>query len=319
MEAKVKEKGMRGHRRRIGVLGAAVRGGRVVPAVMAAVLFAAMASACGGSAEGGAGSGDGEGRPEASVKPPSDLVQPGTLTLGTDFNYPPLEYIEGTEQKGFDVELMDKVAASMGLENDMLDTRFNSLIPGLNAGRFDAVVSALYVTEERAEQIDFVPYSKTGQAFVVKNDSGFRPQEPRDLCGRTVAVLQGAVVEGLANGEIKAMCEEAGETLEVSSLPTDTEAANEVTSGRADVLFTDRAVAAFRTKQNPEAGLEVSSQEILYPVAVGIGVRKGDADTRRALEEAVGALEESGELDRMLERYALEPIDDKTLESSLRS
>lgn len=310
---------MSNHRKFVGFSESAQHRRPVALGVLAAVLCAAVMSACGGSGGVEGGSGDAAAQVEASVQPPSDLVQPGTLTFGTDFNYPPLEYIEGTQQKGFDVELMEKVAASMGLKKNMLDTRFNSLIPGLEAGRFDAIVSALYITGERARQIDFVPYFKTGQAFVVREGSDFRPQQPEDLCGRTVAVLQGAVVEELANGEIKAACEQAGEPIKVSSLPTDTEASNEVASGRADVLFTDRAVAAFRVKQNPEAGLEVSSSEILFPVAVGIGVPKGDEDTKRAFEEAISHLDDSGELDELLEKYALERIDDETLKDSLNS
>lgn len=249
----------------------------------------------------------------ASVEPPTTLRTPGTLTLGTDFTYPPLEYIDGNKQAGFDVELANVLAGSMHLKVKMVDTRFASLIPGLEAKRFDAIESALYITAERAKQVDFVPYFTTGQAFVVKQGDKYQPQQPKDLCGKTVAVLQGALVEELANGEIKKSC---GGDLKVRSFPTDTEAFQEVGAGRADTLFTDRAVAAFRVKQIPGARLSVSSKSALYPVPVGIAVRKGDTAMKQAFETALKAAEDSGELKRLLEKYSLSPSDPALVEKT---
>src|SRR4051812_17347492 len=113
----------------------------VALAVLAAS-FALAVAGCGGSGDTTASSSGDTGTEAAaatSVQAPPNLVDSGKLTLGTDFTYPPYESIEGSEQVGFDVDLAAEIAATMGLEPEMIDTRFSSLIPGLSANRFDAI------------------------------------------------------------------------------------------------------------------------------------------------------------------------------------
>lgn len=278
-------------------------------------LLALLVASCGDDNDSDATAGeDGSSAGEASVEAPGNLVQDGVLTLGTDFTYPPYEYIDGNEQKGFDVELAEEIGEVLGLEINMVDTRFNSLIPGLRANRFDAIQSALYITEDRAKQVDYVPYFTTGNSIVVKADGDYKPKEPEDLCGHTVAILQGSDIEDITRNEVAPKC---SEELVVRSFPTDTEAFQEVASGRADALFTDSAVAAERVRTAPQLGMEVSSEKVLFPVPVGLAVREGDTEMKEALTAALAELESSGVLGELLEKYGLEPVDEKLVDEAL--
>lgn len=71
--------------------------------------------------------------------------------------------MENNKPAGFDIELLDGLAKTMGREAVNIDTRFPNLIPGLQGGRFDITNSSMYITAERLKVIDMVPYLKSGK------------------------------------------------------------------------------------------------------------------------------------------------------------
>ncbi|HST38433.1 MAG TPA: transporter substrate-binding domain-containing protein [Conexibacter sp.] len=285
--------------------------------------LAVVAVAAGGWA--GCGSSDGEESPgttaapaaEATVTAPSGLVEPGKITIAADFQGPPFDYLDGERKTGFDVEFDEAAAELMGLEPNLVDTRFASLVTGLEAGRFDAVVSVLYITRERAESIDLVPYAQTGSGFLVKAEGDYQPTLPEDLCGRTVAVLAGGFEEQLVTGRVGEACNTQGDPLEVKSFPTDTEATRDVADERADVFFSNQSNLLYRAEQVPELALAVSSTRPLFPIPAGIGVRKDRPEISRAFEQVVEELTASGELERLLGRYGLELPDPRLVREAL--
>ena len=89
--------------------------------------------------------------------------QNGKITAGSDMTFFPYEYMENNKPAGFDIELLDGLAKTMGREAVNIDTRFPNLIPGLQGGRFDITNSSMYITAERLKVIDMVPYLKAGK------------------------------------------------------------------------------------------------------------------------------------------------------------
>jgi ABC-type amino acid transport substrate-binding protein len=254
---------------------------------------------------------------DVAVQPPEQLTHPGQLTIAADFQGPPFDYIEDDEHVGFDVEFDRAVGELMGLEVEHVDARFAALVPGLEAGRYDAVVSVLYITPERAEKIDLVPYAQTGSGFLVKADGDFQPQQPADLCGHTVAVLAGGFEEQLTTGDVAQECESAGNPVTVKSFPSDVEATRDLADGRSDAFFSNHSIVRYRADQLADLNLATSNSSPLFPIPAGIGVRKDRPDVRRAFEEAVDHLRESGELGDLLERYGLELPDPALVEEAL--
>ncbi len=283
---------------------------------VAAIVGLMALSACGDSGSDGNDSSSAKAAPKVAVTPPPLLVK-GVFTTGTDFTYPPYEYVKGTEQAGLDVDFAKAAAEVMGTKLKMVDTRFNSLIPGLQAGRFDAIVSFLYVTPKRAKVVDYVPYFTSGSAFVVHKGGNFMPKQPTDVCGRRVATLQGAYQEGLVKGDLGKLCRDQGKPIKLRSFPTDTQAAQDLVADRADVLFADSATAVFRVKQLARYELIKSSDELMYPIAAGLAVRKGQAETKAALEKVVAKLRESGELQRIADKWGVGVATEQDLQASL--
>lgn len=276
----------------------------VLPITLAAV------AAC--SAEGSVA----ETAASAEVSPPSALIAPGVLTVTADFQGPPFDYVEGTTKKGFDVEFDEMIARLLGVKLELVDTRFSSLIPSLQAGRADAAISMLYITQERLKTVDMVPYAQTGSGFLVKSDGDFQPKTAADLCGHKVAVLAGGFEEGMATGAINAECAASGSTLDVKSFPTDVEATQDVAAGRSDAFFTNFSIVSYRADEFAELNLAVSNPELLFPIPTGIAVSKDRPDTSRAMEQAVEKLIENGELEKLLGKFGLQLPDPALVEDA---
>ncbi len=149
-----------------------------------AAVFAMLAVACGGGEEGGGATttppatGSETGSPTATVT----TLESGVLTIGSDIPYPPFEFNEGGTLTGFDVELMDAIAASLGLEPNWVNANFNTIFTALSANKFDTVASAVTAyapegspayktTQQRAQIVAFCkPYYDSLQSLTVNSE-----------------------------------------------------------------------------------------------------------------------------------------------------
>ena len=122
--------------------------------------------------------------------PTLDLKVPGVLTVGSDTTYPPQEYIDTTANKavGFDVDLITAVAKNMGLQVNVVTTKFDTIIDDLVNKRFDVVISAVSITPERQKKVDFVPYFNAGESLLVQAGNPKNIKGLSDLCGQSVGV-----------------------------------------------------------------------------------------------------------------------------------
>ncbi|MET2826089.1 transporter substrate-binding domain-containing protein [Mesorhizobium shangrilense] len=229
-------------------------------------------------------------------------IEAGTLVIGSDLVYPPYDYMENGEAKGFDADLMALIAPQLGLKLRFEDTRFASLISGLRAKRFDLIASALYITPERAEVIDYVPYATTGGSLVVRKDDAFSPKAPADLCGKRVGTLKGAAwVPGLKKVS-DATC--AANPMTIQEFATSAEAAQALLALGVDVEFDDAGVAK-ATVDASGGRLRITSDEILFPVVMGLGIAKGNDALVAALKQAFEKVKEDGQLAPLLTKYNL--------------
>jgi polar amino acid transport system substrate-binding protein len=241
----------------------------------------------------------------AEAGPELPTLKAGVITIGSDITWPPYEHMVGSKPAGFDVEFMDKLAGQLGLKTQFEDTRFASLILGLTGKRFDVVVSALYVTPERAQQIDYVPYLKTGGSLVTPADSAFAPKRVEELCGKRVASLKGAAWVPVLGEVSKSQCVQKGrEAIRIQEYPSSPVAAQALLSRAADVQFEDAAVSQMLVSQTNDR-LRITSTDLLYPVVVGIGVRKGNKPLLDALSVALEQLKRSGDYQALLKKYNL--------------
>lgn len=244
-------------------------------------------------------------------------IESGTLLIGSDMTYPPYIQIEDGEPAGFEVDFMNAVAKHMDLEPEYVDTRFAQLIVGLRSNRYDVIASLLYITPERAEVIDFVPHTQTGSSILTTIDYAESPSEPQDLCGMRVSSIQGAswVPKLQAVSDEHCLPNDFG-AIDIREFATAPEATQALISGAVDAQFADAAVAQLAMKQR-DGALKVSSEELIYPIPVGLGVSSDNSDLKDAIASAIEKMKESGEYDEILSAYNLSAPDPDEVEAAL--
>jgi polar amino acid transport system permease protein len=234
------------------------------------------------------------------------------LRVGSDLTYPPYAYLEDGRPAGFEVEFMQAVGQRLDRPVEFVDTRFEQLIPQLRAGGFDVIASALYITEARAVQVDYIPHLTTGNSIVARS-AGPSYADPAALCGHSVGVIKGGDV---ANQLRTATGPCGSDPIDVRDFATDSEATQALLAGQLDAQVTDAAVA--RSVVDAGGGtLRITSSELLYPVPVGLAVTKGDTALADQIDDAIAAMREDGSYQALLDRYNLAPPDDATVTTAL--
>jgi polar amino acid transport system substrate-binding protein len=180
---------------------------------------------------------------------PAAVKSRGTLRVAADATYAPLEFIDtdGRTVVGADADLIKALADVMGLEADLRNVTFDSIIPGLVAKKYDLGAS-FDDTKEREQAVDFLVFTNTSSSFYTKTEGGKPVNDISDLCGLSVAVLS-ASGQADAAGEQGAACVKDGRpAVKVLKFQTQTQANLAVSSGRAALGFTGTAVATYQAK-----------------------------------------------------------------------
>lgn len=241
----------------------------------------------------------------AAAQAADGTLQPDRLSVGSDLTYPPYTYLDQGKPAGFDPQFMNLLGAHLKLTTQFQDTRFANLVMGVNARRFDVVASALYVTPERAAQVDFLPYLKSGASLMVRANDSFRPQRPEDLCGKRIGSIKGGSWIPKLMALSKSHCEANGQpAIDSREFPTSPEAAQALLAKAVDVQFEDAAVAAI-TADKLKGRVLISSSELIYPVVIGLAVRKGNEALLGELRQGFADMKASGEYQTLLSRYNL--------------
>lgn len=246
----------------------------------------------------------------------ASYVSSGVLTVGSDLTYPPYAYMSGATPSGFDPEVARALGGAMNRRVDFKDTRFEQLINGVRSHQFDVVASALYITEERAKSVIYVPYFTTGNSIVVKKGAANAPATALDLCGDTVGVIKGSDVGQELQSSANAACKQAGRRgIDVREFSTDPEASAALQSGNLAAQVTDAAVAKQLVTRMGD--LTISSSSLLYPVPVGLAVAKDNPHLAAELKTALTSLQASGSYRAMLQKYNLRGVDEALVTKAL--
>lgn len=225
-----------------------------------------------------------------------DTITPGVLTVGSDVAYPPFEFEDEKTQEivGFDVDLIKEIGKRIGLEVKIQPAAFDTIIQALNAKKFDCVVSAMTITEERLEQVNFSdPYIDSDQSVAVKKGSQIKSLE--DLNGKIVGVQRGTT------GELKAQeLKEKYGIKEIKSYDDTLMAFEDLKAGRVDAVVNDYPVTAYLVKKDPvfEIVAKIPTGE-----KYGIAVRKDSEELLKAINKALAEIKEDGTYDRIYKKW----------------
>ncbi|WP_202303655.1 ABC transporter substrate-binding protein [Dryocola clanedunensis] len=225
------------------------------------------------------------------------------MRYGVEAEYPPFESRNSSgELEGFDIDLGNAVCEAANLKCSWVETSFDALIPGLMSKKFDAINSAMNITEQRRKSIDFTqPIYRIPSQLVGKTGSVMEAT-PAGLKGKTIGVLQGSIQETYA----KEHWEKQGVT--VVSYKDQNMAWGDLLNGRIDASLVMSAAgqAGFLSKPQGKGfgfiGKPVSDDTILGS-GIGFGLRKGDAETKKQLDAAIEKVKADGTVTTLAKKY----------------
>ena len=278
---------------------------RITAIVMAALMVFALA-ACGGSSAAPAATQAPAAQPEAAV--PSG-VEDGVLTIAMECAYAPYNWtqsddsngavpisnVPGSYANGYDVMIAQKICQANGWQLEVIQADWDSLVPGVQAGIYDAVIAGQSMTAERAEQVDFAgPYFYATIVCVTKADSPYAAaQGIADLAGgrctaQSATIWYDNCLPQISGADIATAAETAPAML--MALETDTVdfiCTDMPTAQGAVAVYPDMVILDF---SGTDGDFQFSEQERAENVNIGVSMMKGNTVLREAVDGVLGTM-----------------------------
>ncbi|MBB6099199.1 polar amino acid transport system substrate-binding protein [Deinobacterium chartae] len=214
----------------------------------------------------------------------------GTLRLATEGGYPPFNYYKEKTLTGFEVELGNALAKAMGVRPVWTTISFDSLLIGLDQGKYDLVIASHGITPNRLKAVDFSnPHYCSGGVLVAL------PGGPK-----TVADLKGKVVTMGVNTTYLKYVQDLPGVGSVKTFPTTNEQLQAVLSKRADAMVLDRFNAIDAAKVLPG---KLQLGDIIFPERIGMAVKKGNAELLAAVNAALASVQKDGTYAKLSKTY----------------
>jgi len=247
--------------------------------------------------------------PKAVSLLPKSYKDKGELTVAADLHYPPTVFLAEDNKTpiGLNPDITRLIAKKLGVKVKFEDTKFDTIIPGLDGGRFDFTVSTMAKTEDRLKVVDMIDYFKAGSSIGV---TAGNPQKLTNetLCGKSIAVTQGSTGQLLRLPALNEMtCTSKGQpAINAVTLPNIQEALVQLHSKRIDGILYDTTALAWAQTQQPG-----SFQMLTPPLNVGgtgitaVALKKGSPLTP-AIQAAVQSILADPEYKEALKTWGLE-------------
>lgn len=214
------------------------------------------------------------------------------LTMATNAEFPPFEYLEGETIVGADVDIAEAIAEKLGCTLEITNIDFDAALTGAATGKYDMAVAGITANDDRRQNMNFsYNYYTASQAIIVMADSEIK--SAADLEGKNISCQEGTTGEQyLLDNEYT-----------IQSFKTGAEAISALTSGKVDAVVIDDAVA--RALSEKQEGKTVVLDEALTQEAYAIAIQKGNDELTEKINGALTELKESGKLAEIFAKYEL--------------
>jgi polar amino acid transport system substrate-binding protein len=233
-----------------------------------------------------------------------DIKARGKMIVGIDPTFAPYEFTTSDGAiTGYDPSMLETIAKDLGVEIESRTMAFSGIIPGLIAGSFDFTATALNVTAERAERIGYtIPVSKTVNGILRRvGDTRVDGTKPESLAGMTAAVKQTSTPERVVQQESDHLTAEGKQAIQLLSVETTEQTVTALGTKRADFIVDDMSVLAQVMKERP-GQFEIAGS-LGATDYISWGVRKGDDDLLKVLDDELIKLKKNGTTKRLQEQY----------------
>jgi polar amino acid transport system substrate-binding protein len=225
------------------------------------------------------------------------------LQVATDATYPPDEMMSGSTMIGFDVDLMKAIGTTLGLKINETNVTFDSIIAGIQAGKYQVGNSSFTDTKARQASVNFVDYFQAGEGVYAKSSSNAKFTGLMSFCGLTVAVETGTTEQSDAVATAK-KCP-ASKKLTVLPYPTQTSANLAVSSGRAAVGFVDSQVAGYIVSQAKGAFKLVGKAIKVAPYGIATSKSAAGKGLALAIQKALQVMMANGTYNAILAKWGV--------------
>lgn len=232
----------------------------------------------------------------AKTPSPAADTERSVLRVATEGSYAPFNYTraDGT-LAGFDVDIAHAICEKMQVQCQINAQDWDGIIPALKAGKYDAIVAAMSVTPERAEQVAFSePYFANSLVFLAKSDSSFDPDDPNDINRASIAAQRSTISSQ--------WLQQTHPNTNVRYYDTLNNAFLDLAAGRAEAMVADK-VPALDWLATPEAaGFSLKGSEIDIDDHVAVAVNKGDEALLADINQALAAMKADGTYDAIVQK-----------------
>lgn len=252
--------------------------GKKLLLVAAAAVMAVGIAGCGGDKA-------------AESKPAADN---GKLLIAINSTFPPFESVkEGTsDYTGIDIDIAQYVAKKMGKTAEFTDMKFASLVPTLQSGRADMILSAISPTKERMEVVDFsIPYYFPMKAIICQKGAGY------DSLDKLKGMSAGASMGTTYANDLR----QAGgiDVVEMDSTPL---VVQDIKNGRLAAGLFDSAQAGVFIQQNPDLEMHILNLPVVMEDTFAVALPKGSKDVEK-VNEILKEMKQNGEMHKIFVKY----------------
>lgn len=220
-------------------------------------------------------------------------VADNTLTMATNAEFPPYEYMEDGKVVGIDAEIAAAIAEKLGMELEINNIQFDAIIPAVQSGKADVGVAGMTITEDRLQNVDFsIPYTTSKQVIIV-NEENPAVTGAADIEGKKVGVQLGTT------GDIFA----ADATDFVERFNKGADAVMALTQRKVDCVIIDAQPAKAYVEKNE--GLVILEEDFVVE-EYAIALKKGNTELKDKIDAALTELKEDGTLDEIIGKYIKE-------------
>ena len=274
-----------------------------------------LAAGCGSGASSGAAAGSGASSAPAQAQgaatatanlPAGALGQSGTTRFCSDISSPPLEfYANGQQPTGSDIDLGNALAAKLGVKAEWENTAFAGIIPALQAGHCDAILSQLLDKPARRATVNFVDYMNSSEAIMVRKGNPRHVTGLSSLCGLSVAAETGTTVASFLATQSKSCTASGKKPIAVQTFLRDSDALSQLGLGHVDAYGTTVETGGYDISKNNEM-FELAGPPF-GQIATGIATIKKNTALHGALASAFAALQQDGTYKQIMTKWGLGP------------
>lgn len=220
-----------------------------------------------------------------------------TVRIGTEGAYPPFNFIDSNnELQGFDIEIAKALCTEMKVECTFVAQDWDGIIPALTAGKYDAIIASMSITDERKQVIDFTDkYYTNSLNFMAATDSGIADVSAGGLAGETLGAQSSTI-------SAQYLEENYGDS-DIRLYPTQDDANLDLANGRLDAVLGDVGPLGTWLATDDGACCAFVGEAVVNDDVIGIGVRKEDADLKEMFNAALAAILDNGAYEEISQRY----------------